>query len=171
VGRLSEEKGVATLLEAWRQPGRRIRLRVIGDGPEAHQVASAVAAGAAVDFLGTRSRADVVAEMAGARFLVFPSVWYETFGLTIIEAYAVGIPVLASDLGAMSLLVRHGSTGLHFRPGDSLHLAQQVDWALDHPEEMRVMGGNARREYESRYTPERNYDLLMDAYRRVLERG
>jgi glycosyltransferase involved in cell wall biosynthesis len=94
-------------------------------------------------------------------------VWYETLGLTIIEAYAIGIPVLASDLGAMSALVHHGRTGLHFRPGDARHLADRVKWALDNADAMRDMGRKARVEYEAYYTPERNYELLLDLYRRV----
>jgi glycosyltransferase involved in cell wall biosynthesis len=171
VGRLSHEKGLRTLLQAWRQVGSRIRLRVIGDGPQGHLVEAAAQAGPGIDFLGRRAPADVVTAMTGARFLVFPSEWYETFGLAIIEAYAVGLPVVASELGAMSSLVKHRQTGLHFRPGDPAALVEQVEWALAHPEEMRVMGRNARREYEACYTPERNYDLLIDAYRSVARPG
>ena len=105
--------------------------------------------------------------MAGARFLIFPSVWYETFGLTIIEAFAAGLPVLASRLGASMDLVEHRRTGLHFTAGDPEALARQVEWALDHPQEMAQMGRNARLEYEARFTPEQNYDMLMEAYQRV----
>jgi glycosyltransferase involved in cell wall biosynthesis len=164
VGRLSPEKGVTTLLDAWRKLGSRVRLRVIGDGPEAPLVAAAAQSGQAIDFLGHQPSGVVAGAMAGARFLVFPSVWYETFGLAIIEAYAAGLPVLASDLGAMASLVTPGSTGLRFRPGDPDDLARQVAWALDHPDEMRSMGRNARREYEERYTADTNYDGLMQAY-------
>ncbi|MFL5496385.1 MAG: glycosyltransferase family 4 protein, partial [Gemmatimonadales bacterium] len=168
VGRLSPEKGVGTLLRAWRQVGSRLRLRIIGDGPEAALVGAAAQAGSGVEFLGRRDPAEVVKAMAGARLLVFPSEWYETFGLTIIEAFAVGIPVVASDLGAMSSLVQHRRTGLHFRPGDSDDLVRQIDWALAHPDEMRAMGRAARQEYEAHYTPERNYELLTQAYRSAI---
>ncbi len=140
---------------------------MIGDGPGAEEVSEAARAGFGVEFEGRRSPEEVVQAMARAKFLVFPSVWYETFGLAIIEAYAVGIPVLASNLGAMSELVHHEQTGLHFRPGDSQHLAEQVTWALAYPDAMRAMGLNARLEYEAKYTPERNYELLLDIYRRV----
>jgi glycosyltransferase involved in cell wall biosynthesis len=170
VGRLSPEKGIATLLRAWRQVGSRLPLRIIGDGPEAPLVETAARAGPGVEFLGRRDPADVVKAMVGARLLVFPSEWYETFGMTIIEAYAVGVPVLASDLGAMSSLVQHRRTGLHFRPGDSDDLIRQVDWALAHPVEMRAMGRTARQEYEAHYTPERNYELLTQAYRSAIRR-
>jgi glycosyltransferase involved in cell wall biosynthesis len=171
VGRLSPEKGLHTLMEAWRRLGNRIPLIVIGDGPAAEQVKAAARAGIGVEWWGHRSHDDVAKAMANARFLVFPSLWYETFGLTIIEAYAVGLPVLASNLGAMATLVTHGRTGLHFRPGDADDLAAQVTWAIAHPEELRELGRNARLEYEALYTPERNHDLLLDVYRRVTRDG
>lgn len=168
VGRLSVEKGIGTLLEAWRRLEGRIRLKVIGEGAGAEEVSEAARAGIGVEFEGRRTSEEVVQAMARAKFLVFPSVWYETFGLAIIEAYAVGIPVLASNLGAMSELVHHEQTGLHFRPGDARHLADQVTWALAYPDAMREMGRKARLEYEAKYTPERNYELLLDIYRRIV---
>jgi glycosyltransferase involved in cell wall biosynthesis len=164
VGRLSEEKGVSSLLSAWHRLGDRIPLKVIGDGPGAVEVARAAATHAGVEWLGTRSPREVAAAMAGAKFLVFPSVWYETFGLAIIEAYAVGLPVIASNVGVMSSLVEHQRTGLHFQPGDAEDLARQVLWALSHQDEMLAMGRNAREVYEAQFTPQRNYELLMQAY-------
>ena len=170
VGRLTPEKGVRPLLDAWRRLGSRIRLRIIGDGPATAEVSEAVRAGIAIDYLGRQPPHVVSSAMAGAKFLVFPSIWYETFGLTIIEAYATGLPVLASDLGAMRDLVKDGVTGLRFRPGDAEHLAAQVEWATANPDRLQVMGRNARREYESCYTPERNLGLLLETYERALRR-
>jgi glycosyltransferase involved in cell wall biosynthesis len=170
VGRLSPEKGIQPLLTAWQRLGGRIRLRIIGDGPEVPAVTAAIRAGAAIDYVGRQNPDAVGAAMAGAKFLIFPSIWYETFGLTIIEAYAAGLPVLASDLGAMADLVQEGVTGLRFRPGDAEHLAQRVEWALAHPDDLRAMGRNARREYETRFTPQRNYALLLEVYETALRR-
>jgi glycosyltransferase involved in cell wall biosynthesis len=164
VGRLSEEKGIDTLLGAWKSLGALLPLRLIGDGPSAGVVEAAVRTETGLEWLGRRTPTDVVAAMAGARFLVFPSVWYEGFPLTIIEAYAVGLPVIASAHGTMTELVKHRQTGLHFRPGDIADLITQVRWALSHPDEMNEMGRRARQEYEAHYTPERNYELLMGAY-------
>ena len=104
------------------------------------------------------------AEMADAAFLVMPSEWYETFGLTIVEAFSQTLPVIASRLGAMAEIVEDGVTGLHFTPGDAADLAAKVRWANEHPEEMRQMGANARRVYEAKYTPERNYPQMMEIY-------
>ena len=146
------EKGVQPLLDAWRLLGGRIRLRIIGDGPESGAVTEAVQAGVAIDYLGRQSPEAVAAAMAGAKFLVFPSVWYETFGLTIIEAYATGLPVLASDLGAMSGPGegRHHGSALPARRQPAPGGAGGMGSA--HPGQMRAMGLNARREYEDRAT-------------------
>ena len=96
--------------------------------------------------------------------LVFPSTWYENAPLTIIEALACGLPVIASDIGSLPEFVQHGQTGLLFRPGDPADLARQIRLALSHPEKLRAMRVAARREYESKYTPERNYKLLLEIY-------
>jgi glycosyltransferase involved in cell wall biosynthesis len=106
--------------------------------------------------------------MKGAKFLIFPSEWYETFGTTIVEAFACGVPVVCSKLGAMQELVEDGRTGLHFTPSDPADLAAKVNWAYGHPAEMDEMGRAARLEYEAKYAPKQNYDLLMTAYRFAL---
>ncbi len=90
--------------------------------------------------------------------------------MVIAEAYAVGLPVIASDLGSMSSLIDHGRTGLLFSPGDPESLTAQVEWALAHPAELKRMRKGARAEFEAKYTAERNYQILMDIYRTTIER-
>jgi glycosyltransferase involved in cell wall biosynthesis len=109
--------------------------------------------------------------MKGARFLVLPSEWYESFPVTLAEAFACGVPVIASRLGAMQEIVADGRTGLHFTAGDADDLAAKVEWAWTHAEEMQAMGHAARAEYEAKYTAERNYDMLMGVYQKVLQRA
>jgi glycosyltransferase involved in cell wall biosynthesis len=118
--------------------------------------------------LGPLSASQVATEMRSARALVFPSEWYEGFPVTIAEAFAHGLPVIASRLGAMAELVEEGRTGLLFRPGDVDDLERALAWAASHPEDSERMGENARRVYERRYTPQRNFDMLMDIYQRAL---
>jgi glycosyltransferase involved in cell wall biosynthesis len=117
-----------------------------------------------VVFKGKLSHDQTLAAIKGARFLIFSSEWYETFGLTMIEAFACGVPVICSRLGAMEEIVDEGRTGLYFTPGDSEDLAEKVEWAWNHPERMRQMGEEARREYENKYTAEKNYPRLMQIY-------
>jgi glycosyltransferase involved in cell wall biosynthesis len=164
VGRVSEEKGVTVMLKAWH--GLGISLRVAGSGPMLHDLQRKHES--CIEFLGQMTREQISKEMAQAAFLVMPSEWYETFGLVIVEAYAHGIPVIASRLGAMAEIVENGVTGLHFEAGNAEDLSQKVQWLHDHPEECRRMGKNARRVYEEKYTPEKNYEMLMDVYKQAI---
>ncbi len=168
VGRLSLEKGVDTLIRA--QSQHRSRVRFAGDGPLSDRIGEAAADEPSIQLLGRLSGEQIRAEMRNARALIFPSEWYEGFPVTLAEAYANGLPVIASRLGAMVELVEDGVTGLLFTPSDADDLAQKVRWATGHSAEMRRMGENARREYEAKYTPERNYELLMDIYRHAIDR-
>jgi glycosyltransferase involved in cell wall biosynthesis len=170
VGRLSPEKGVGTLLAAWQRLGNRIPLRVVGDGPlhaelEGHARQHDLSD---VFFHGRLNPEQTLAAMNRSRFLVFPSECYETFGRVAAEASACGVPVIASRLGAMEEIVADGRTGLHFTPGDAADLAAKAEWAWAHPEEMAAMGRAARAEYEAKYTAERNYEMLMEIYERVV---
>jgi glycosyltransferase involved in cell wall biosynthesis len=170
VGRLSQEKGVDVLLAAWERLQGRVPLKVVGDGPSASQVAKATKRLRGVEWLGRQPEELVRTLMKGARALIFPSVWYEGFPMVIAEAYAVGLPVIASDLGSMSSLIDHGRTGLLFSPGDSEGLTSQVEWASSHPAELRRMREGARAEFVAKYTAERNYQMLMKIYETTIER-
>ncbi len=162
---MSREKGIITLLKAW--ASLDLPLRVAGDGPLLNDVRSVDAA--TITSLGRKSPGQVAAEMGSALFLVMPSEWYEGFALTIVEAFCQGLSVITSRLGAMAEIVEDGVTGLHFIPGDAGDLAAKLSWAVEHPEEMRRMGLNARRVYEQKYTPEVNYRLLMAIYDQAIE--
>lgn len=168
VGRLSREKGLDTLFKAWESLGSKITLKIVGDGPLAPQVAESVAKGSGIEYLGYRPLTEVYELMGEAAFLVFPSKWYEGQPRTIIESFAVGTPVVASNLGAMSTLVSPGRTGFHFRPGDSGDLVAQVEWALAHPDELARMRREARAEFEAKYTAQENYLRLMEIYEKVV---
>jgi glycosyltransferase involved in cell wall biosynthesis len=168
VGRLSTEKGIGTLIAAWSLPGRKVPLKVIGDGPLRAEVEQLAKDTQEVEYLGSKNPKDVSALMAGATFLIFPSICYETFGRVAMEAFAAGTPVLAANIGAIGEITDNGRTGLHFRPGDPSDLAAKVDWFLCHPTEIAHMRKEARREYEAKYTAEKNYGMLMEIYERAI---
>lgn len=169
VGRLSPEKGVGTLLDAWERLGVKVPLKIVGDGPLAQKVVEVAGKVPGVHWLGKKSPDEVYALMGEASFLVFSSEWYETFGRVAIEAYAKGTPVVASDIGAIAEVVEHGRTGLLVRPGDPDDLISKVEWLLAHPRELARMRREARAEYEQKYTAERNYKMLMDIYEIAME--
>lgn len=169
VARLSPEKGLDTLLAAWAKLPRPVRLKVVGDGPLAYRARAAAAADPRIEYLGRLPLPEVLDVIGGAACLVMPSVWYETFGLTIIEAYAKGTPVIASRLGAMAELVDEGRTGFLFAPGDPTDLAAAVERLLSDPDVLARMRPAARREFEAKYTAGTNYRRLIDIYERAAE--
>jgi glycosyltransferase involved in cell wall biosynthesis len=172
LGRLSAEKGIETLLRAWEEL-QGIPLKIRGEGPMAGTVDEAARrSGGLIVVIPRPAREELFDLIKGARFLVWPSEGFnETFGLVAIEAFACGVPVVSSNVGAMGEIVRDGITGLHFRAGDSADLANKVNWAWRHQDEMDAIGKRARAEYEAKYTRERNYKALMKIYEGVLSKA
>lgn len=169
VGRLVDYKGVALLPQAWAMLTAPPPLLIAGDGPLRQSLTASTASLPAISLLGAIEATEVEDRMRGARALVLPSLLYENFPMTIVEAFAAGLPVIASNLGAMAEIVEDGRTGLLFAPGDAAALAARVRWAVEHPHEMAQMGINARTEYEAKYTAEINYRQLMEIYERAVE--
>lgn len=165
IGRLSKEKGIHTMLEAWAMSD--LPLRIIGDGPLREDVISSKLKNQ--NFMGRQGHSVISKELSTTPYLIFPSEWYETFGLTIIEAFSHAVPVIASRIGVMAEIVKDGVTGLHFTPGNADDLHAKVHWANEHPNQMLEMGRNARREYEDKYTPEKNLSQILDIYREAIE--
>jgi glycosyltransferase involved in cell wall biosynthesis len=170
VGRLADLKGVGTMLAAWQRLAEPVPLVIAGDGPFRQQMESEIARHGLSHILyrGRLSRQDTLDAMKNARFLLFPSEWYEGFPMTIVEAFACGLPVICSRLGSMQEIVTDGLTGAHFIAGDPDDLAAKVQWAWNHAPETDAMGCAARREFETRYTAARNYEMLTDIYERVM---
>ena len=161
------------MLAAWdRLRTLKIPLIILGGGPELERLRSeACRQGLTwISFRGQVARDDNLAMMRKARFLVFPSEWYENFPVTIAESFACGVPVICSRMGAMQEIVEDMRTGLHFAAGDDADLAEKIKWAWTHQEEMQQMGYNARCEFETKYTAAKNYPLLMEIYGRAIQR-
>jgi glycosyltransferase involved in cell wall biosynthesis len=169
-GRLSPEKGVSTLLEAWDRLRSPIPLVIVGDGPLRAdlEAEAAIRNLQHVTFRGRLTTGETRAAMKQAAFLIVPSLWYEAFSLNIAEAFACGVPVVCSRLGAMQENVSDGRTGLHFNAGDAEDLAAKVDWARTHSLELAAMGRKARREYERRFSAEVNYSQMMEIYEQTV---
>jgi glycosyltransferase involved in cell wall biosynthesis len=163
-GRLSPEKGITTLLAAWDELASEVPLKILGDGPEADRVAEAVARHPSIEWLGWRPVEDVVDLIGGAKFVVVPSVCYESFNRTQLEAFAKGTPVVASRQGSMQAIVDHRRTGLLFTPNDSGDLVRQVRWLVGSPAAYARMRLAARQEFEDYYTTELSHDRLLRIY-------
>ncbi|BAZ32371.1 group 1 glycosyl transferase [Cylindrospermum sp. NIES-4074] len=173
VGRLSEEKGVSVLIDAYIQNNICMPLKIVGDGPLRRKIQQQVedsSVNNVIEFLGFQNKSTVLSLMCQAQFLVFPSIWYEGFPLTIVEAFSCGLPVLAPKLGGMAEIVENEITGLHFEPGNVADLSAKINWAMNHAESMIIMSKNAHLVYEAKYTPKTNYQELVKIYEQVINK-
>jgi glycosyltransferase involved in cell wall biosynthesis len=164
VGRLSAEKGVEILTQALHKLNK-VSIDVIGTGP----LSSLVSDHAYVRYHGWKNSDQVYEKMRSASYLIMPSIWYENFPRTLVEAFACGLPVIASNFGAMAELIKHGHTGLLFDHDSVDSLAAAIQWAEQNPKTMAIMGEHARQEYENKYTAEKNYSQLMSIYRAAID--
>jgi glycosyltransferase involved in cell wall biosynthesis len=168
VGRLVPEKGIDTLLRAWRVVNGAVPLKVVGSGPLAEAVSQVSRDVPRVEWLGQCTPAEVQALMGEAAALLVPSEWHEPFGLVAIEAFARGTPVIAARSGALPEIVVHGKNGLLYPAGTPEGLLAQVRWAAAHPAKLPEMGRAARQTFERYYTADSNYARLVGIYQTAL---
>ncbi|MEL7069944.1 MAG: glycosyltransferase [Cyanobacteria bacterium J06581_3] len=171
VGRLAVEKGLDTLIEAWKQLRTPYALKIVGDGPLVPLVEEAVEEMPHIQWLGRRPMAEVHEIMGKAQCLIFPSKWYETFGRVAVEAFAKGTPVVAAQIGAIAELVEDGKTGLYFQPGDAADLAQKVTAMFSDLSQQGDMQKAARQTFVERYTAPENYQQMMKIYESAITRS
>ena len=170
VGRLTPEKGVRTLLDAW-AIAAPLPLKVVGDGVLRSELEErARQQRLPVEFLGFRPRDEVLRIVSDAAFVVAPSQCYETFSMAVVEAYACGTPVVASRLGSLDEAVIEGETGLKFEASNPHDLAAKVRTLVANPARLGDMRRRARMVFEENYTAEKNYAALLAIYGQVAAR-
>jgi glycosyltransferase involved in cell wall biosynthesis len=165
LGRLSPEKGISTLVAAHRPAFGR--LLIAGDGPERARLEAH--ASRDVELVGTVRAERVPDLLAGARALLLPTRAYEGAPLAVLEAYAAGVPVIASRVGAVRELVEEGNSGVLVPPDDPRAWTEAMERLCDDAESLRL-GEGARRLWEEHYTPEHGLGNLEAAYRAALAR-
>lgn len=168
VGRLSHEKGVGTLIDAWSGLSNRMPLRIVGDGPMSPSIEALVQRHKHVQWLGRLDFDAVMQQMRGASAVIIPSTCYENFPRTIVEAYAAGTPVIAAAHGSMTDIVADGETGLHFAAGSADALAAVIDRCANDTSVLSGMREAAREAYETQYTADRNHQQLIAVYEAAL---
>ncbi len=169
VGRLSREKGLHILLEAWRT--LKWPLVIIGEGPMLAEARETIASLnlSGIELRGVVPNEGVLEAMGQARCVVFPSIWYEGMPRTIIEAFAAGTPVIGSRLGAMQEMIRDGVNGFTFEPSNAAALAAHVDAVMRNDDLAGRLRAGARATYEANYTPEINYQHMVRIFSEVVE--
>jgi glycosyltransferase involved in cell wall biosynthesis len=171
-GRLSPEKGVDDLLRAMKGVPH-MQLTVAGDGPQRSALVNLTKDLGLenVEFVGQVRGTELDALVSRSRFTVLPSHAYETLGKTILESYALGKPVVASDLGSRRELVRHGETGLLYPTGDVSRLAEAIESLGSNPRLAEQMGQEGRELVKHRYAPQSHYETLMKIYERLVAKS
>jgi glycosyltransferase involved in cell wall biosynthesis len=164
LGRLSSEKGLHVLIDAWRRLGDRIPLWIVGNGPMQGLVEEAQRTIPNVHWLGGRSDEQVRDLLRNAQCLVVPSVNYEGFPRVLVEACSHGTPVIASGFGSLAEWVVNGETGLHFEPGHGGDLAAKVEALFADEARQAAMRRAARAKFECELSDEMNYRRLMHVY-------
>ncbi len=164
-GRLSEEKGIQTLLKAWRKMDTTLTLKLAGDGPLRQQLEQYCHTHQLnVEFLGFCAREQVLKLVGNALLQVVPSEWYEGFPMVILEAYSCGTPVLASRIGSLNEIVQEGKTGYKFSAGDIDSLASSLHSILSDPDTLQSMRKTVRQVFLEQYTAERNLVRTQKIY-------
>ncbi len=168
-GRLSEEKGVSTLIKAARR-NKHIPHVIVGTGPLEIELKKEVEVGGIenISFLGYKQGAELRGLLSEATAVVVPSEGYENCPMTILEAFASGVPVIGSDIGGIPELIKEGEDGLIFQPGDEMRLAEKISWVWQNRAKAKEMGMEGRRKVEAQFSAEAHYDGLMSVYKSVL---
>jgi len=165
-GRLSQEKGIATLLRAVK--GLDVKVKIIGDGPIRDGLERIKPSN--VIFSGYMNHEQLKKEVKASTGLIIPSECYENNPRAVIEAFAIGKPVIGSRIGGIPELVKDGKTGYTFEPGDALDLRNKIEYLLENRDSAIEMGENGRRFVEEYFNSENHYRRLMEIYGELLSR-
>lgn len=167
VGRLTTEKGLEIVLQGFLLID--ITLDIYGEGPLSGLVQEYCMKRKNISYLGVLDNKQVLKKMSAASVLIFPSLWYEGMPMTIIEAFSAGTPVIANNLGAMSTMITHGYNGLHYDGTVDGLAAALKNWNELTDRERNRFSENALKTYHNNYTPERNYEILIEIYKNAIE--
>lgn len=167
IGRLSLEKGIETLIRAFKQTsGTNLRLLVAGDGPERQNLLAIAKEDSRVQFTGYLSGIDLSNVIQNAKAVVVPSQWYENAPLSVLEAFAYGKPVIGAKIGGIPEMIADGENGLLFDPGNVDDLSSKINNLLDKSaNEIISMGMAARKKVEDQYSAEAHYRQLIEIYK------
>ncbi len=167
-GRLAEEKGLLLLLQALREMPE-LNLKIVGDGPQKQLLAEYIKEYNVnnVQLIGHTTGDKLNDLIKKARFVVLPSIWYENNPISVLEAFALGKPVIASDLGGLPELVKPGQTGFIFKANDLTDMKSQISQNYNNLEQISQMGRQARLFVEKNCTPHKHYQQIENIYEKL----
>jgi glycosyltransferase involved in cell wall biosynthesis len=165
--RISREKGILTLIKAFNEID--IELDVLGDGPLLNKIKKDNI-NHNIKFHGSLSRDKVSKFINNSKFLIFPSEWYESFPMTILEAFREGTLILASNIGSIKSIIKDKHNGILFEHGNILDLVNKVKWILNNPKECDQISLNANNDFKSKYSSDVNYKQLINIYNEAISK-
>jgi len=168
VGRLVEEKGIHILLEAYQNANSQYPLMIIGSGELQPIVEEAAQTNPKIQYLGQQPRDIVLQYMQEAIALIFPSIWYEGFPMTILEAYSQSLPAIASDIGSISHIVIEHKTGLLFSYNDSNSLLEKIQKVEQEKAQWLNTKTTTLKFIDSQYLAEINQETLINIYNKII---
>jgi glycosyltransferase involved in cell wall biosynthesis len=173
IGRIKEEKGIQLLPRVWKHLGECAPiLHVLGDGPFLNTLKLIVLKcnlEKKIILHGQCSSEKVQEILRSAKLMILPSICYEGFPMVVVEAYEAGVPVAASRLGSLADIVKHQLTGILFQPGDIEDMAKKLQHLANNQSALIEMSVNARKEYDSNYGSQKNFDKLREIYLEAIE--
>ena len=168
-GRVTEEKGVETVIQAYEKMPEK-QLKIMGDDTteEGERLKGYVKQKGLsnIEFLGFKGGTELEEVIKGARFTLIPSIWYDNLPNTALESFQYSKPVIASNIGSLPELIIDGVNGYLFEPGNADDLKAKVEM-LDDEEKIKAMGAKSRSRLEDRFAPKTHYDLLMGVFKKV----
>lgn len=167
VGRLSEEKGIIPLLHAWKATDHKIK--IFGTGPLQKEVELIVSNSPNMQYMGFQDKQTLSNQIASASAVIVPSVCYESMPLAVLEAYALGTPVIASSIGILTEMVVPLYTGLLFDPHNHINMVQTLaEWKSLPKEKILEIKANCQKEYLQKYSQPIVMNELEKIYNEVL---
>jgi glycosyltransferase involved in cell wall biosynthesis len=170
VGRLSSEKGIETIVAADKAGTLALPVNIVGDGPLRADVLRACdRPGSRLVYFGRMERPQVIEQMKNAAVLLIPSLCYEGFPMAMVEAFSFGLPIIASRIGGLPDMLQDGHSGLLFEPGNPHALLQAISTLVSDTSRIEAMRQAARSKFDSHYTEQKNYQILIEIYRELIE--
>ncbi len=167
-GRISPEKGIMTLIKAIKHLNIKTNLYLIGEGPDEEKAKQMAKGIKNINFVGYQTGDELKSTIKKAMFVIIPSEWYENFPFAVLEAFALGKPVIGSNIGGLPELIKDKFNGLLFEIKNVDDLADKIQYLLENKEIIPTLGKNARSLVEERYNPQIHYQELMKVYEKVI---
>lgn len=168
LGRISKEKGIHDLVETWMKYKIKASLYIVGDGEIREELERKTADIENIKWVGLQTKNQVYEWFSKVKALVFPSIWYEGFPMTIAESLGMGVPIISSNIGSQGSIVKDNVNGLHFEVGNHESLCQKVQLLDNDNSLLRKLSDGSRSNYLDSYTPDINYKELINIYNSIL---